>query len=135
VRPELTLSPTNFGPELTIGYVLANAYPGHHIALIKVSKGGTSLAEDWSPGQDMYDDFTNAVPTALQQLQALNGGGNTYTVRGMLWHQGEADYGETHDYYENLLTNFIASARSALGLPGLPFVIGEINQVNPVPTI
>jgi autotransporter-associated beta strand protein len=129
----LTLSPTNFGPELTIGYVLANANPGHNIALIKVSKGGTSLAEDWSPGQDMYSDFASAVPTALGQLQALNGGGNTYTVHGMLWHQGEADYGETHDQYEGLLTNFIASVRQVLGLPGLPFVIGEINEVNPGP--
>ncbi len=128
-----TLSPTNFGPELTIGYALANTFPTRHIALIKVSKGGTSLDSNWKPGKDMYTDFTNAVPLALQQLHALNGGGNTYTVRGMLWHQGEADYGEAHDYYENLLTNFIASVRSTLGLPNLPFVIGEINQVNPVP--
>jgi autotransporter-associated beta strand protein len=51
----------------------------------------------------------------------------------MLWHQGEADYGEAHDYYQSLLTNFIASVRSTFGLPNLPFVIGEINQVNPVP--
>jgi len=129
----LTLSPTNFGPELTIGYVLANAFPTRHIALIKVSKGGTSLSEDWSPGQDMYNDFTNAVPKALQQLQGLNGGGNTYTVRGLLWHQGEADYGLTHDQYQTLLTNFIASVRSVLALPSMPFVIGEINEVNPVP--
>ena len=125
-----TLVSNQFGPELSIGYVLANANPGRHIALIKVSKGGTSLNTNWKPGKDMYADFTNAVPLALQAL-AL--GGNTYTVRGLLWHQGEADYGETHDYYVNLLTNFIAAARNDLNLPNLPFVIGEINRDNPNP--
>ena len=78
----------------------------------------------------MYTLLTNAVPVALQ---ALATGGNTYTVRGMLWHQGEADFGETQDFYLTLLTNFIMSVRADLGLPNLPFVIGEINRDNPNP--
>ncbi len=125
-----TLVSNQFGPELSIGYVVANANPGRHIALIKVTKGGTSLQDNWRPGKDMYANFTNAVPLALQALAA---GGNTGTVRGLLWHQGEADYGETHDYYLNLLTNFIAAVRTDLNLPNLPFVIGEITRDNPNP--
>jgi fibronectin-binding autotransporter adhesin len=125
-----SLAPDQFGPELSIGYVLASANPGRHVALIKISKGGTSIDSNWKPGKDMYANLTNAVPVALQALAA---GGNTYTVRGLLWHQGEADYGETHDYYLNLLTNFIGSVRIHLGLPNLPFVIGEITRDNPNP--
>ncbi|HUI06165.1 MAG TPA: autotransporter-associated beta strand repeat-containing protein [Verrucomicrobiae bacterium] len=125
-----TLVSTQFGPELSIGYVLATANPARHIALVKISKGGTSIENNWKPGKDMYANLTNAVPLALQSLAA---GGNTYTVRGLLWHQGEADYGETHDYYLNLLTNFIAAVRHDLSLPSLPFVIGEISRDNPNP--
>lgn len=125
-----------FGPELSIGYVLANAAPGRNIALIKVSRGGSNLYANWNPdlavggeGGVMYQDLTNGVPAALQ---ALTSSGHTYTVRGLLWHQGEADTTATNDY-RNELTNFVAAVRRDLNLPNLPFVIGEINRDNPDP--
>jgi len=125
-----------FGPELSIGYILAKAAPGRNIALIKVSHTGSDLYAMWNPDLPigatagvMYQDLTNGVPAALQ---ALTSNGHTYTVRGMLWHQGEADTTATNDY-QTELTNFIAAVRRDLNLPNLPFVIGELNRDNPAP--
>lgn len=114
----------DFGPELAFGRTMADAQPQRHIALIKVTKGGTSLSADWSPtGGYLYSTFTNRVRAALDVLQT---GGHRFVVRGLIWHQGESDVSGGAPLYYTNLTAFIQAVRRDLALANLPFVVGEI---------
>ncbi len=113
-----------FGPEVSFGRKLADDQSGCKLALIKVTQGNTSLNKDWSPaGNYLYVTLTNTVAVALRELAEH---GDRYKVRGMIWHQGESDVNGGADKYEKNLTAFIASVRHDVGLPELPFIIGEI---------
>jgi len=114
-----------FGPEVSFGHALADHLKGKKVALIKYTEGGTSLAKDWNP------DVKNRLYTAFldftkKSLKVMKDRGDTYTVRGMIWHQGESDAGLTAEEYQKLLTEFIARTRKELELPDLPFGIGEV---------
>ena len=114
-----------FGPELSFAAAVATAHPEQHIALIKVTQGGTSLAADWKPpGGYMYVCLTNTVRAALEALAAE---GATHTLRAMIWHQGESDSsGSAATAYDTNLTQFIAAVRRDLGVTNLPFAVGEL---------
>ena len=125
-----------FGMEIGAGRILSQHYPNP--AFIKVTEGGTALGRvgiDWSPPPldslapldspdtgPLYIEFITATRAALAALDAA---GDTYTIRGMFWHQGESD-GSRVDRYEELLTTLIASIRRDLELPNLRFIIGEL---------
>jgi len=123
-KPKAVPSGT-FGPEVSFGRALADALPDRHIALIKYAEGGTSLNKDWNPAvrDRLYDAFLAFV---AQSLETLTDRGDTYDLRGMIWHQGESDAGLPEGEYQTLLTDFIAKVRAALGAPELPFGIGEV---------
>ena len=122
-----------FGFELSFGQALAERHPERNIALLKVTRGGTSLSADWDPvggANTMWQTFTNQVPAALAALAA---GGNSYTIRGMIWHQGESDGG--NPTFDADLTQFIGATRAFLGLPEMPFAIGELERDDITPTV
>jgi hypothetical protein len=113
-----------FGPEVAFGGAMADASAGRRLALIKVTKGGTSLSADWNPsGGYMYQTFTNITRAALQVLRDE---GSEYTLRGMIWHQGESDGSVSTSTYQARLTSFINAVRNDLGSANLPFVVGEL---------
>jgi hypothetical protein len=114
-----------FGPELSFVTSLAAANPSQHLALIKVTQGGTDLNADWKPSNGyMYICLTN---TARAALEALASEGATCTLRGMIWHQGENDStGSAATNYEANLTELISSLRRDLGVANLPVVVGEL---------
>lgn len=118
------LPSTRFGPELAFARTVADADTNRRIAIIKVSQGGTSLSSDWRPASGyMYATFTNVARTALQ---SLTNSGARYTLRGMIWHQGESDGSSSTATYEARLTEFIAAVRGNFGVANLPFVVGEL---------
>ncbi len=120
-----------FGPEITFGRTTLAAAPARELALIKGAVGGTNLRADWSPGLHgqpetqglRYRDF---LETVAQGLEALRQEGTPFVVRGIVWHQGEADSASTTEVYQQQLTEFIARIRQDVGQPALPFVIGEV---------
>lgn len=125
------------GPELSFGRDLLSQNPGDQIALIKYSKGGSNMAEDWippvpgNPGStgDQYNQFVDTVRDGIAALEAA---GFTPEISGMIWMQGESDaYDENYanSYYDNL-KNFIANLRSDLNAPDMPFIIGQIANYN-----
>jgi iduronate 2-sulfatase len=126
-----TLPSPTFGPEIGFAIEMLKDRPNQSIALIKGSKGGTSLAHDWKPGKagepasqgPCYRNFLETVRVARKSLEAR---GDTFTLRGILWHQGEDDVRSTADQYQQMLTTFIARIREDLNQPDLPFVIGEV---------
>lgn len=126
VAPGFTgnLPSTRFGPELAFARTVADADTNRRIAIIKVSQGGTSLSSDWRPASGyMYTTFTNIARTALQ---SLTNSGARYTLRGMIWHQGESDGSSSTATYEARLTEFIAAVRGNFGVANLPLVVGEL---------
>ncbi len=132
-----------FGAEVTFAERMLQLRPGRKVAVIKYSQGATALgtaaspgAWDWVTGRTYnINTYANAghcyagfFQMTNQALQALQTQGHTYTVRGMFWHQGESDAGLTTEVYKSRLQGFIAAVRADLGIPDLPFVVGELIQ-------
>lgn len=116
----------DFGPELGFGHAMqANEPAGSTVALIKVSDGGTSLVTDWNPSNPngLFDLLISDAQSAMASLATP---GNTVTLKGMIWHQGESDASESEHQYQDELVNFINSVRTSLSDPTMPFVIGEV---------
>jgi hypothetical protein len=115
-----------FGLEISLARSLAERSPDRRIALIKVTRGGTSMGTDWhptEPGNFMWQAFTNFVPKALQTLGNAQ---DTVRLKGMIWHQGEADLGNL-DFAADL-SLFLAETRVLVGEPALPIALGELEQ-------
>ena len=134
------LTPT-FGPELSFGALIAEATGSNNqIAIIKVSRGGASLRNDWrvnptvAPGPDtpegfLYRALLEEVPARLAELEA---DGSTAIVRGVVWHQGESDSVNGVDEYVERYIEFVESVRDEFG-EDILFAVGELsrNRVDP----
>ena len=134
------LTPT-FGPELSFGALIAEATGSNNqIAIIKVSRGGASLRNDWrvnptvDPGPDtpegfLYRALLEEVPARLAELEA---DGSTAIVRGVVWHQGESDSVNGVDEYVERYIEFVESVRDEFG-EDILFAVGELsrNRVDP----
>ncbi len=89
------------------------------IGLIPAAFGGTSL-DQWKPGGKLYLDAVRRTREALKS-------GN---LRGILWHQGEADAGaEEHvNSYRERFADMIQHLREDLHAPDVPVVVGELGE-------
>ena len=106
-------SGVSLGPSFAID--AANFYNAK-VGLIPCADGGTAVRE-WMPGTVLFD---HAV--MMSSLAARSS-----TLRGILWHQGEADYRGCLDEYGRDLAVMFAELRKALGDANLPVVIGELS--------
>ncbi|MGJ8650145.1 MAG: sialate O-acetylesterase [Opitutaceae bacterium] len=113
------------GPGRSFGIEMAEHSSQTEIGLVPCAVGGTSIRL-WQPGG--FDSKTEAHPydDMLARLKVAMQSG---TVKGVLWHQGEADgkMGE-RGKYEPALTELIDRVRTECGNPDLPFVIGQLGQ-------
>ncbi|WP_442506750.1 sialate O-acetylesterase [Novipirellula sp. SH528] len=122
---------STFGPELGFATEMLKSNPEHKLALIKGSKGGSSLRRDWNPGVQgepktqgqRYRDFVETIQLATKALKER---GDRYTIRGLLWHQGESDSNLSSDDYEERLLQFVSRIRQDTGVPDLRVVVGEV---------
>ena len=133
-----------FGVELSFAKRIQELYPGDKIAIIKYSKGGTSIDtmasnfDTWEPnyvgknGINQYDHFLSTVRNAMSQPD-IDGDGipDKLIPAGIIWMQGESD-GEGNEgaagrYYENL-KRLMDLIRAALHSDDLPVVIGKISD-------
>lgn len=107
------------GPGIKFGYELTQS-TGNNILLVPCAVGGTSIRL-WSPG--MHDSITNTFPydDALQRIKVAMQNGQ---IRGILWHQGEADR-RSEEYIDDLV-ELIQRIRAFTGDDELPFVVGEL---------
>lgn len=97
---------------------MADACPGHEIALVPCAVGGTRIAR-WQPGADLYTQAVARVRWAL-----ASGG----TLKGILWHQGESDAKKQADVdaYEGRLRTLVVAIRRDVDAADVPFVAGEL---------
>lgn len=133
-----------FGVELTFARGLQELNPDTRIALIKYSRGGTSIdleagspAGTWHPdydgatGVNQYDHFLATIRNALA-VQDIDGDGSPDELipAGIVWMQGESDAGteEVAGRYEANLTQLMNLIRAALRVDDLPIVIGRISD-------
>ena len=107
------------GLGMSFGRTLADADPTVTIGLIPCAVGGTPLSR-WEKGADLYE-------AALARARLAMKDGN---LRGILWHQGEADSGQeaTAQSYAARLARMIGDLRTDLGAGEVPFVAGELGD-------
>lgn len=130
-------SPT-FGPE--IGFARAMSQSSRaadgslaKLALIKGSRGGTSLRKDWNPGIQgdpqsqgpQYRDMIETIGIALAELEQR---GDTWECKGLLWHQGESDSQSSAKVHQGRLNALIARFREDLQVDDLPVVLGQVDD-------
>jgi len=139
-----TLS-ARFGIELSLAAKLQELYPGERIALIKYSRGGTSIDSlasgsfgCWEPdyrgssGINQYDHFLTTVSSAMNTTD-IDGDGNRDILvpAGIVWMQGESDASYTEEiasrYYSNL-KRLMDLVRASFRVDDLPVVIGKISD-------
>ena len=137
-----------FGCELTFATELRKLRPNENIALVKYSRGGTSIAIEaaryfgcWDPdfsggqasgkGVNQYDHFLATLRNA-SAARDIDGDGTPDRLipAGILWMQGESDAGfeDAAKDYANNLKRLLDLARAALRTDDLPIAIGRISD-------
>ncbi len=136
-----------FGPELTFGRRLRELRPDEDIAIIKYSRGGSSIDDrhapygTWDPhdargegprrGINQYDHALATIARATTNADVNHDGTPDILVpAGIVWMQGETD-GQSEvtsaDYRANL-AELMELLRAALRADDLPVVIGRISD-------
>ena len=124
--------PTMVGVGLgrTFGRLIAEANPAVTIGLIPCAVGGSPI-DAWKPG--IFYEPTKSHPwdDALRRAKsALRSG----TLKGILWHQGEADStAELAPKYAAKLQDLITRLRTELAAPDVPFVAGQLGKFADAP--
>lgn len=134
-----------FGIEVTFARQLRQLNPEANIAIIKYSRGGTSIdaaaaggSGSWDPdygdgdGVNQYDHFMATVLNATT-VSDINGDGapDTLVPAGIIWMQGESDAAFTKEIakrYLSNLTQLVGLIRAAFHGEELPVVIGRISD-------
>lgn len=133
-----------FGIEITFAREMKKMYPNENIALIKYSRGGTSIHIDaagpfgcWDPdfktgtGNNQYDHFLATVRNAFA-IEDIDGDGEKDELipAGILWMQGESDANnpEIANLYLYNLKRLMDLLRAAFRVDDLPVVIGRISD-------
>lgn len=149
LQPGLGASSSQFGPELSFGYAMHEAFPNDSIYLVKYAVSGSVLADNlanpasssgtWKPGATAanpvrrYPEFKATADAALAKLAA---DGHDPVIAGMLWMQGESDayiHADAAAYQANL-TNLITAVRNDFSTPNMEFVLGRITTFYGAPT-
>ncbi len=134
-----------FGCEISFAATIKDLRPDEKIAILKYSRGGTSIDEEaagsagsWDPGYkngdgiNQYDHFLAAVHNALSCKDINNDGKEDKLIpSGIVWMQGESDADFTEEiamrYYSNL-SGLMVLIRKSLGPDSIPVVIGRISD-------
>jgi hypothetical protein len=136
-----------FGVELSFARTLRKLDPDVNIAIIKYSRGGTSIDREattphgcWDPdypdtkgtGINQYDHFLATIRNAMS-VDDIDGDGESDTLvpMGIVWMQGEADASsskEIAERYEQNLERLMDLIRAALRADDLPVAIGRISD-------
>lgn len=113
-------------------------HSGKEIIFIQYCVCGTSLGDvsNWYPGDDplngkvndagLYGSFTRYLADARRQIEAL---GIKWNVKGLFWHQGEADIKRSSEEHQKNFKDLLVRFRHDLGTE-LPVVAGHIRDLD-----
>ncbi|MFT6808902.1 MAG: hypothetical protein ACJA01_002133 [Saprospiraceae bacterium] len=94
--------------------------PNSKIGLVVNAKGGTGIVQ-WMPGTHFFKE-------AVRRTRAAKRNGN---LKGIIWHQGESDSDEIRRaLYLGRLEEMVNGLREAFDDPTLPFVAGEVFEID-----
>lgn len=100
---------------------LVKKNPSITVGLIPCAFGGTSL-DQWKKGDNLYSDAIARTREAMKKG----------TLKGILWHQGEADSSaEKSATYPQRFITMMTAMREDLNAADAPVIIGEIGYFNP----
>ncbi len=101
----------------TFGRVMAGAAPEVTVGLVQSAVGGTPLSR-WIKGSDLYEQAVTRTRLAMKDGE----------LKGILWHQGEADSYRQDDAesYGVRLAQMVTDLRADLGVGDVPFVAGQL---------
>jgi hypothetical protein len=134
-----------FGIELSFVQKLKERYPNEKIALIKYSRGGTSIDSlaaanfgSWEPdykgknGLNQYDHYLATLRNSFAVKDIDQDGRDDYLMpAGIIWMQGESDGDKTEEialrYYDNL-KRLMDLMRASVHANDLPIVLGKISD-------
>jgi hypothetical protein len=136
-----------FGVELSFARKLLELEPGAKIAIIKYSRGGSSIDREaahrwgcWDPdypdesstGINQYDHFLATIRNATS-VDDIDGDGQPDILepKGIVWMQGESDAAHGKKIarrYEENLERLMDLIRAALHADDIPVVIGQISD-------
>ncbi len=131
-----------FGAEITFATRLRTDDGARPVAIIKYSRGGSSLARDVSgdygdwdpdyPAENQYDFALRTIAGAMSERDIDGDGKDDVLIpRGIVWMQGESDAYEDIDAalaYEANLKRLMELLRAALRSDDLPVAIGKITD-------
>ncbi len=134
-----------FGIELSFAKTIQELYPNEKIALIKYSRGGTSIDSlaagmfgSWdvdyvgSNGINQYDHFLATLKGAFSTNDIDSNGREDYLIPyGIIWMQGESDASYTEEIANNYYGNvkrLMDLIRASLHTDDLPVVLGKISD-------
>jgi len=113
------------GPGLAFGKQMAATNARICIGLIPCAVGGTSI-KAWAPGAEDQATHTHPYDDMLKRVREAQKMG---VLKGILWHQGEADRSASATYDQSL-ASLIARLRREFDAPNVPFVAGELGTFN-----
>lgn len=134
-----------YGPELSLGHILHQAFPKDEIIILKVVQGGSDLHEQWrSPSAEARlgaAEQESLYPKLISHVRELidnpgqflpkyaSGPKPEIVLEAFFWFQGFNDIvaGGTvfADHYEANLSDLLNDVRSDLNAADLPVVIGQ----------
>ena len=131
------------GPETPFAVEMAEAFPDHTIAILKVSKGASSISY-WLPGEATkynsragWKHLEKLIPAALADLREKEAAGviPSFEMAGFVWMQGEGDANGVRQgpgHYLGNLRELVQHVNTLAGTENLPTVIGRISiQISP----
>lgn len=128
-----TLNTGYYGPEISMARAL-HASSTNKLAIIKISKGGTSLQEHWNSragsGNTWWLNWVSETANAAAELEAL---GYAPVLKGICWLQGESDQSEpkASNYagnFSNLIADMLAHLDGLMDIDGARFVTALIKR-------
>ncbi len=113
---------TGVGLGRSFARTLIEMKAARQVGLVPAAFGGSSL-EEWKPGSEHY---RNAVERTKAALAAAPGA----RLRGILWHQGEADANDEERAvtYRFRFGRMIEALRKDLGVAEVPVVVGQLGE-------
>lgn len=98
--------------------------PGRKILLVPAAKGDTSLASNWSPGQQQNVNAKARLASAM----ALGSGVNV--LKEVWWHQGEGDSLTASEHRARIQAMYDDFVATATGMTiNTPFICGSITSI------
>lgn len=114
IRKDITMQ--KLGPGYHFAKTMIEANPENPIGLVVNAKGGTKI-EEWKPGSEFYNEAVRRTKAAMEYG----------TLKGILWHQGEANASK-YQQYPPKITALIEALRTDFNQPDLPVVLGQLSE-------